>query len=162
MLKNLKGSPLSVFRHCETVALASPGAPLCPFFEYVIFSNFFKFRFSSTVKEYLTLGSLFAIFETWIWRRLGPVPACFGELEKFHDNCRGIVVIFPATQNMASLEIRWMGRIAEKSSENITYLLIQLFNIRIKRGILNYDAVFGGINLTLVNLYLQIRFTILQ
>ena len=37
MLKNLKGSPLSVFRHCETLARqglapASPGAPLGPFF----------------------------------------------------------------------------------------------------------------------------------
>ena len=37
MLKNLKGSPLSVFWHCETLArqglaLASPGAPLGPFF----------------------------------------------------------------------------------------------------------------------------------
>ena len=37
MLKNLKGSPLSVFRHCETLArqglaIASPGAPLGPFF----------------------------------------------------------------------------------------------------------------------------------
>ena len=84
MLKNLKGSPLSVFRHCETLArqglaLASPGAPLGPIF---LVRNFFKkiffkkFRFSSTVKEYLTLGSLFAIFEPWIWRRLGPVPAC--------------------------------------------------------------------------------------
>ena len=44
--------------------------------------NFFKkkfsknFRVSTTVNEYLTLGSLFAIFEPWIWRRLGPVPAC--------------------------------------------------------------------------------------
>ena len=28
-------------------------------------------------REYLTLGSPFAIFEPWIWRRLGPVPACF-------------------------------------------------------------------------------------
>ena len=84
MLKNLKGSPLSVFRHCETLArqglaLGSPGAPLGPIF---LVRNFFKkfffkkFRFSSTVKEYLTLGSLFAIFEPWIWRRLGPVPAC--------------------------------------------------------------------------------------
>ena len=75
MLKNLKGSTLSVFRHCETLARHS-----VHFFEYVIFSkNFFskKFLFSSTVKEYLTLGSLFAIFELWIWRRLGPVPACF-------------------------------------------------------------------------------------
>ena len=65
--------PLSVFRHCETLA-----RHLVHFFEYVIFSkNFFlkKFRFSSTVKEYLTLGSLFAIFEPWLWRRLGPVPA---------------------------------------------------------------------------------------
>ena len=25
----------------------------------------------------MTLGNLFAIFEPWIWRRLGPVPACF-------------------------------------------------------------------------------------
>ena len=32
-------------------------------------------------REYLTLGSLFAIFEPWIWRRLGPVPACFFYLE---------------------------------------------------------------------------------
>ena len=85
MLKNVKGSTLSVFRHCETLArqglaLASPGAPLgpffwvCNFFEKIFFKNF---RFSSTVKEYLTLGSLFAIFEPWIWRRLGPVPACY-------------------------------------------------------------------------------------
>ena len=84
MLKNLKGSPLSVFRHCETLArqglaVASPGAPLGPFF---LVCNFFKkkisknFQFSTTVNEYLTLGSLFAIFEPWIWRRLGPVPAC--------------------------------------------------------------------------------------
>ena len=37
ILKNLKGSPLSVFRHRETLArkglaIASPGAPLGPFF----------------------------------------------------------------------------------------------------------------------------------
>ena len=92
--------PLSVFRHCETFffenlffspkgppfncdknvdnfgsvpllarqgfALAIPGAPLGPFFAFSIF-------------EYckLTLGSPFAIFEPWIWRRLGPVPACY-------------------------------------------------------------------------------------
>ena len=83
MLKNLKGSPLSVFRHCETLArqglaVASPGAPLGPF----LVCNFSKkisknFRFSTTVNEYLTLGELFAIFEPWIWRRLGPVPACY-------------------------------------------------------------------------------------
>ena len=85
MLKNLKGSPLSVFWHCETLArqglaLASPGALLGPIFLVCnFFKNFFfkKFRFSSTVKEYLTLGSLFAIIEPWIWRRLGPVPACW-------------------------------------------------------------------------------------
>ena len=83
MLKNLKGSSFSVFRHCETLArqglaLASPGAPLGFFWACNFFENFFfkKFRFSSTVKDYLTLGSLFAIFEPWIWRRLGPVPAC--------------------------------------------------------------------------------------
>ena len=29
----------------------------------------------------MTLGSLFAIFEPWIWRRLGPVPACFYFIE---------------------------------------------------------------------------------
>ena len=89
MLKNLKGSPLSVFRHCETLArqglaLAGPGAPLGPIF---LVCNFFKkkfsknFRFSTTVNEYLTLGSLFAIFEPWIWRRLGPVPACSTQFE---------------------------------------------------------------------------------
>ena len=100
MLENPKGSPLSVFRHCETffrkfvfspkgppftcdknvinfgsvpllarqeLALAGPGAPLGPFF------------FAFSIFEYckLTLGSPFAIFEPRIWRRLGPVPACF-------------------------------------------------------------------------------------
>ena len=98
-LKIPKGpSPLSVFRHCETffrkfvfspkgppfncdenvdnfgsvsllarqgLAPAGPGAPFDPFFGFSIF-------------EYckLTLGCPFAIFEPWIWRRLGPVPAC--------------------------------------------------------------------------------------
>ena len=65
--------PLSVFRHCETLARHSVHF-LSIFFEKIIFK---KFRFSITVKEYLTLGSLLAIFEPWIWRRLGPVPACF-------------------------------------------------------------------------------------
>ena len=55
----------------QGLALAGPGAPLCPFFEYVIFSIFGYCK-----REYLTLGSLFAIFEPWILRRLGPVPAC--------------------------------------------------------------------------------------
>ena len=98
VFKNPKGSPLSVFRHCEIyfenlffspkgppfncdknvdnfgsvpllarqgLALAGPGAPLCPFFAFSIF-------------EYckLTLRSPFAILEPWIWRRLGPVLAC--------------------------------------------------------------------------------------
>ena len=104
---SLQRVPLSVFRHCETfirkfvfspkgspfncdknvdnfgsvpllarqgLALAGPGAPLGPFF-FQLFSK--NFRFSSTVKEYLTLGSFCAIFEPWIWRRLGPVPACY-------------------------------------------------------------------------------------
>ena len=60
-------------------ALWDVSAPLGPIF---LVCNFFKkkfsknFRFSTSVKEYLTLGSLFAIFEPWIWLRLGPVPAC--------------------------------------------------------------------------------------
>ena len=44
--------PLSVFRHCET--LARQARHSVHFFEYVIFSKenaFEKFRFSSTVKE---------------------------------------------------------------------------------------------------------------
>ena len=65
----------------QGLALAGPGAPLGPFFEYVIFSKkifFVKFLiFEYCKREYLTLGSLFAIFEPWMWRRLGPVPACF-------------------------------------------------------------------------------------
>ena len=79
MLKNLKGSPLSVFRHCETLArqglaLASPGALLGPIFLVRTFFKtfFFKiFRFSSTVKEYLTLGSLFAILSLGYGADLG-------------------------------------------------------------------------------------------
>ena len=37
-------------------------------------SNFFDFSIFEYCK--LTLGCPFAIFEPWIWRRLGPVPAC--------------------------------------------------------------------------------------
>ena len=50
------------------------------FFEYVIFRKIFFVKFSIfeyCKREYLTLGSLFAIFEPWIWRRLGPVAACY-------------------------------------------------------------------------------------
>ena len=54
----------------QGLALAGPGAPLGPFFEYVIFfRKFFKVKFSISEyceREYLTLGSLFAIFEPWI------------------------------------------------------------------------------------------------
>ena len=38
-------------------------------------SIFFGFSILQYCK--LTLGSPFATFEPWIWRRLGPVPACF-------------------------------------------------------------------------------------
>ena len=77
--------PLSVFRPCETLArqglaLAGPGEPLGPFLVCNFFKNRIFEKFSSTVKEYLTLGSLFAIFEPWIWRRLGPaclIYSCF-------------------------------------------------------------------------------------
>ena len=60
----------------QGLALAGPGAPLGPFF---CVCNFFeKFSiFEYCKREYLTLGSLFAIFEPWIWRQLGPVPACW-------------------------------------------------------------------------------------
>ena len=71
------------FWHCETLArqglaLAGPGAPLgpvCNFSKKKFFEKFSIFEYCK--REYLTLGSLFAIFEPWIWGRLGPVPACF-------------------------------------------------------------------------------------
>ena len=53
----------------QGLALAGPGAPLGPFF------SIFEYCKS-------TLGSPFAIFEPWIWRRLGPVPACLVKLRK--------------------------------------------------------------------------------
>ena len=56
---------------------------VCNFFE-IFFCK--KFQFSSTVKEYLTLGSRFAISEPWIWRRLGPVPACLYTYFQFRSN----------------------------------------------------------------------------
>ena len=90
--------PLSVFRRCETFirkfAFSPKGSPFncdkndenfgsVPLSarqlegpEYVCFSNFFFVKFSIIEyckREYLTLGSLFAIFEPLIWRRLGPV-----------------------------------------------------------------------------------------
>ena len=70
----------------------SPGAPLGPFFWYVIFSKkkSKNFRFSTSVNEYLTLGSLFAIFEPWIWRRLEPVPACLVFYRQKWDTLRDV------------------------------------------------------------------------
>ena len=69
MLKNPKGSPFQFFRHCETLAsqglaLAGPGEPLGPFFEYVIFRNFFfkKNRISSTVKKNTWHLEVFLLF----------------------------------------------------------------------------------------------------
>ena len=80
--KMLTISEVSPISARQGLALAGPGAPLGPFFEYVIFSkNFFCVKYSIfeyCKREYLTLGSLFfTIFEPWIWRRLGSVPACF-------------------------------------------------------------------------------------
>ena len=99
-----KGPPFYIFRHCDTVQFVffifchqlefhktqrvppftilslrysadfgrSRLVLVCIFFEI-----FFRKIFEYCKREYLTLGSLFAIFEPWIWRRLGPVPACF-------------------------------------------------------------------------------------
>ena len=55
------------FQHYET-----PNLPfrLCETF----FEKFSIFEYCK--REYLTLVSLFATFEPWIWRRLGSVPAC--------------------------------------------------------------------------------------
>ena len=68
--KNPQRVPLSVFRHCETLArqglaLAGLGAPLGPFFWVCNFSeNFFSknFRFSSTVKENTWHLEVFLLF----------------------------------------------------------------------------------------------------
>ena len=94
--------PPFVFRHCETFIrkfFSPKGSPFncdknvdnfsrvpllarhsvhvfeCIFFEKFFFVIFSIFEYCK--REYLTLGSLFAIFEPWIWRRRGPVPACF-------------------------------------------------------------------------------------
>ena len=72
VFKHPKGSLLQLRQKCRQFQkcppFSAPGArgPLGPFFGFSIF-------------EYckLTLGSPFAIFEPWIWLRLGPVPACF-------------------------------------------------------------------------------------
>ena len=70
MLKNLKGSPLSVFRHCETLArqglaLAGPGAPLGPFFWVCnFFGKFFfqKISIFEYCKRVLDTGKSFCYF----------------------------------------------------------------------------------------------------
>ena len=54
-----KGPPFQFFGHCGT------------FFEIFFFVKVFP------IHQYLEIWSPFAIFETWIWRRLGPFPACF-------------------------------------------------------------------------------------
>ena len=57
--KSQRVPPFSFFRHCEIFSRKE--------------KNFFFFNF-------FMFGSLFAIFEPWIWRRLGPVPACFSNI----------------------------------------------------------------------------------
>ena len=118
MLKNPKGSPLSVFfgivrffpenenfcflqffhvlrqNGCWKTSKGPPfsfsalwdfSAPGPIFWVCNFFEKFFKkLRFSSTVKEYLTLGSLFAIFEPWIWRRLNQY-SCSCNLKQLHN-----------------------------------------------------------------------------
>ena len=68
------------FRKCPPFsALARAPARHSVHFLSMFFRKFFFVKFSIfeyCKREYLTLGSLFAIFEPWIWRRLGPVPAC--------------------------------------------------------------------------------------
>ena len=59
----------------QGLALAGPARHSVHIFEHVIFSKK-KLIFEYCKREYLTLGSLFAFFEPWIWRRLGPVPVC--------------------------------------------------------------------------------------
>ena len=54
--KSQRVPPFNFFRRCET---------------------FFKKNFSAVEENTLKHWCPFAIFEPWIWRRLGPVPACF-------------------------------------------------------------------------------------
>ena len=81
--KTSKGPPFSFSALWDVSAPGARGSePRRATRSIFLVCNFFKkkskiFRFSITVNEYLTLGSLFAIFEPWIWRRLGPVPACY-------------------------------------------------------------------------------------
>ena len=41
----------------------------------------------------MTLGSLFAIFEPWIWRRLGPVPACLAIMAALTSQSKNKLIV---------------------------------------------------------------------
>ena len=73
--KSPKGPPFNCFGYCDRLGIEkSRRVPLSIFFGVVrLFSKFF---FSAVEENTLKLWCPFAIFEPWIWRRLGPVPAC--------------------------------------------------------------------------------------
>ena len=80
-------SPLSTFSALwDFRAPVGPFFWVCSFFEFFL-ENFFIFEYCK--REYLTLGSLLAIFEPWIWRRLGPVPACLTSIVAKHQQILG-------------------------------------------------------------------------
>ena len=71
-----KGSPFNFFGFCDRLGIEkSQRVPLSIFFGVV--RLFPKKSFSAVEENTWKLWCPFAIFEPWIWRRLGPVPTCF-------------------------------------------------------------------------------------
>ena len=72
-----KGSPFNFFWVLRQTGYRKiPKGPSFQFFFGVV--RLFSKKVCSAVEENtLKLWCPFAIFEPWIWRRLGPVPACF-------------------------------------------------------------------------------------
>ena len=168
MLKNPKGSPLSIFFgtarlfsenlffspkgllfNCDKnvensgsvpllarqgLALAGRSAPLGSFFGFSIF-------------EYckLKLGSLFAIFEPWIWRRLGPVQACSyltlqgiltfvrvtADLKLYARRFKLVPVLgpLPLPSNETENKIKWHDIFSRKASQGVSRMRLPQFSI---------------------------------
>ena len=99
----------------------------------------------------MTLGSLFAIFEPWIWRRLGPVPACLSYVKNgVAWGFRGHLYIY--IRYLQSNTILTQGR--SRVSETLAKRVVNFFVLKRKPN-KQYHTENQGIGSRIISLLLD-------